>query len=217
MNTSSYDRYEAPVIPAAEEDGLIKLSNLTEAVVVEIPRWTNMERQDICQLVLNHEYVGDKIVITAPESNEKIRLTIPLHKLQKEGNYTVNYVITGFPGGIPAFSRTTTIRIDRTAPGATLLAPMIFPLIDFDNLVAHIPGYTDMAAGDTLQTLCNRVQGPAYRVGNDDLNTQPIQISFSREFLQNLGNPQIEFTYRVTDRAGNQSNLAWPVTLVMPG
>lgn len=212
MRKPNHNYHEAPVIPAAEEDGLIKLSDLSDDVMVEIPRWKDMQHKDSCQLILNDTPVGKYIVINDPESNEKIRLTIPLHQLQGEGNYTVGYSTSGFPGGTPLFSRITTIRIDRTAPGATLLAPMIFPLIDVNNLVAHIPGYTGMATGDTLQTLCNRIKGPEHKVGSG-----PIQIGFSVEFLQSLGNPQIEFTYQVTDRAGNQSNLAWPVTLVIPG
>lgn len=212
MKALNYTPYEAPVILVAEEDGLIKLSDLTDDIMVELPRWEDVQHHDKCQLNLNGIPIGEAILITDPESNEKIRLAIPLHELQKEGDYAVTYTIIGFPGGVPTHSRVKNIRIDRTAPGAALLAPMIFPLLDFDHLVAHIPGYTGMAAGDTLQTLCNKVQGPVHKVGSG-----PMQIGFSPEFLQGLGNPQIEFTYQVTDRAGNQSNLAWPVTLVMPG
>ncbi|KQQ54453.1 hypothetical protein ASF84_13990 [Pseudomonas sp. Leaf127] len=72
-----------------------------------------------------------------------------------------------------------------------------------------------MAVGDTLQTICNGVSGPTYITSSDDLNTQLMKIDFSREFLQSLNSAEIELTYHVTDRAGNQSRLAWPVNLTV--
>ncbi|GAB7531850.1 hypothetical protein PS3A_42640 [Pseudomonas sp. 3A(2025)] len=216
MKTTTRSNLQAPVISVAEADGLIKLSDLTQDVVMQFPVWPGLEPRDAYQLALNGLPVGSRIEFPDPVPEGMLTLKIPLELLQVNGVYKVAYFAIGYPGGIPDISPETTIRIDRTSPGAALLAPLIFSQINVgDILTAHIPGYADMAIGDTLQTLCNGIQGPTHRVSSDDLGTRPMQIGFSRDFLQLLDNTQIEFSYQVTDRAGNQSPLAWPVTLTM--
>lgn len=216
MKTITKSNLQAPVIPVAEADGLIKLSDLTQDIVMHFPVWTGSEPRDSYQLALNGLPVGNRIEFPDPVPEGMLALKIPLELLQVDGVYKAAYFAIGYPGGIPGSSPETTIRIDRTPPGAALLAPLIFSQINVgDVLTAHVPGYADMAVGDTLQTLCNGIQGPTRSISSDDLTTRPMQISFSREFLQSLGNTQIEFSYLVTDRAGNQSLVASPVTLTM--
>lgn len=212
MNTTARSNLQAPVIPVAEADGLIKLSDLTQDIVMHFPVWKGSEPRDAYQLAFNGLPTGNRIEFPDPVPEGMLTLKIPLELLQVDGVYKVAYLSIGYPGGISDSSPETTIRIDRTPPGAGLLAPLIFSQINVGEvLTAHIPGYADMAVGDTLQTLCNGAQGPARTISHDDLGTQPMQISFSREFLQSLDNTRIEFSYQVTDRAGNQSQLAWPV------
>lgn len=142
---------------------------------------------------------------------------IPLASLQTEGIYKIAYRITNYPGGYVYDLPATIIWIDRTGAGAGLLDPLIFSQINFgEGLTAHVSGYSGMAMGDTLQTLCNGVSGPTYSVNSDDLSTYIMKISFSHAFLLSLDNEKIKFTYQVTDRAGNLSSLARPVTLSMP-
>ncbi|GAB7531848.1 hypothetical protein PS3A_42620 [Pseudomonas sp. 3A(2025)] len=218
MKTSSnYAPPVAPTIPVAEHDGLIKLGDLTQNILVYFPVWEGARSTEQYQLLFNDNKTGDRISLPDPVPEGPLTLSIPLQLLENEGVYKIAYVIINPLSLLEYRSLPTMIRIDRTAPGTALLAALLFPEGNTGGaLTAHIPGYAGMAVGDTVQTLCNGVQGPTYRVSEEDFTTRPMQISFSRDFLQSLGNPQIEFTYRVADRAGNQSNLAWPVTLVIP-
>lgn len=206
--------FTPPVIPVAEADGLIKLSNLKDDVIVQFPVWEYAQPTDAYQLVFNGLSVGKRAALPHPVPEGLLTLTIPLALLDVEGVHTVAYSTIRFPGGVPEYSPATTIRIDRTAPGAALLAPLIFSNTH-EPFSAHIPGYAGMAVGDTLQTICNGLSGPTYITSSDDLNTQLMKIDFSREFLQSLNSAEIELTYHVTDRAGNQSRLAWPVNLAV--
>lgn len=209
---------QPPVIPVAETDGLIKLSDLTHDVAMNFPVWEGAQPTDAYQLAINGQAMGEPIPLPRPIPEETLNLTIPLSALQAEGIYQITYRITNYPSGYVYDSPATIIWIDRTRAGAGLLAPLIFPQINFgEALTAHVPGYSGMAVGDTLQTLCNGTQGPIYSVNADDLDANIIKVSFSHTFLRGLNNDQIEFTYHVTDRAGNLSHLARPVILSMPG
>ncbi|MBD8574236.1 hypothetical protein IFR09_04895 [Pseudomonas syringae] len=212
MRTASNPNIKAPVIPAAKADGLIKLSDLTHDLDMHFSMWEGLEPYDAYQLAFNGLTIGPLTRFTDPVPGALISLTIPLALLQSEGNHRIAYRVTSYPGGDVFDSPATIIRIDRTAPGAALLAPLIFPHTQ-DTLTAHIPGYAGMAAGDTLQSFCNGVPGPVHIISDDDLSTRLMQIDFSRKFLQGLSSAEIEFTYHVTDRAANQSRLARPVRL----
>lgn len=214
MNPTLDPNIKAPVIPKAQADGLIKLSDLTHDLIMHFPIWEGARPRDAYQLAFNGLTAGQPEYFSDPVPEGILNLAIPLALLQTEGTHHIAYRVTTYPGGRVFDSPETTIRIDRTPPGAVLLAPLIFSQINFgDVLTAQVPGYADMAEGDTVQTLCNGTQGPAHRVSHDDLNTRPMQIDFSREFLQGLNSAEIEFTYHVTDRAGNQSRLARPARL----
>lgn len=208
---------QPPSIPVAETDGLIKLSDLTHDVIMHFPVWKDAQPRDAYQLAINDQAMGEPIPLPKPVPEETLSLMIPLASLQAEGTYQIAYRITNYPGGFVYDSPATIIWIDRTGAGAGLLAPLIFPQINFgEELTAHVPGYSGMAVGDTLHTLCNGVQGPAYSVNSDDLSTNIMKVSFSHAFLLSLDNEKIKFTYQVTDRAGNLSSLARPVILCMP-
>lgn len=208
----------APVIPAAEADGLIKLSDLMSGVIMHFPVWEGARPKDAYQLAVNGQVTGEPIPLPKPVPEEALSLKIPLAVLQADGIYKIAYRITNYPSGYVYDSPATTIWIDRSGAGAGLLAPLIFPDMNFGEvLIAHLPGYSGMAVGDTLQTLCNGISGPIYSVNSDDMSVNMIKISFSHVFLLSLGDDQIEFTYQVTDRAGNLSSLARSVILSMPG
>lgn len=216
MNKTRLSQTRAPTIPIAEPDGLIALKDLTKDVLVQFPIWNGARPLDRYQLALNSLAIGSPVTLPDPVPEGLLELSIPAHLLDAEGIYQVTFRVIGFPGGVADDSLPTTIRIDRTAPGAALLAPMLFKQINFgDALSGLVPGYAHMAIGDRIQTLCNGVQGPVYEVGSQDLDERPMQVSFDREFLCALDSPAITFTYQVNDRAGNQSRLASPVTLSM--
>lgn len=206
----------SPLVPAtAFPDGLLPVAALDKPLEVDIVIWEHMQTGYFVQLILNGRLVGERRAKTEQEHpGDVMTLELAIEHLEHDGTYALAYRATNDKSLQHTDAPSVQIKVDRAAPGATLLAPLMFLGINFgDVLTAHVPGYADMAEGDTVQTLCNGTQGPAHRVSHDDLNTRPMQIDFSREFLQGLNSAEIEFTYHVTDRAGNQSRLARPARL----
>ncbi|KTC18355.1 hypothetical protein AO390_12880 [Pseudomonas marginalis ICMP 11289] len=138
------------------------------------------------------------------------------HYLIEAGLYHVGFEATNPVNQVSEDSPVTRLIVDRTAPGATLLAPIIFPQINFGEVLkGAIPGYADMQSGDRIQTLCNGIEGPVHVVTAHDLTDRPVQIGFERDFLTSLDSEHITFSYQITDRAGNVSIMAQLVELSM--
>ncbi|SHN01086.1 hypothetical protein SAMN05216593_105380 [Pseudomonas asturiensis] len=218
MNTLHSTYLAAPTILVAEHDGLIKLEDLTSAIEVNINIDPPLNSRDSLELIILGESI--KFLQAIPNKthvgNTDILTYISAEDLGSDGIYLVSYRVARYPGLASQPSHQTTIRIDRTAPGATLLAPIIFPQINFgDVLKGAIPGYADMQPGDRIQTLCNGLEGPAHVVTPEDLSDRPVQIAFHRDFLTDLDSEHITFSYQVTDRAGNVSIMAQLVELSM--
>jgi len=209
----------APNVPAAESDGLIKLSDLTSDLIVTLPVWPFAMPDDGFQLTVDEIPVGTRIILPHPLPDEGTVLTaeIPLQSLGRDKSYAVGYLVIAAPGGGDRPSAQTSIRIDRTPAGGPLLAPLLLPNISLANVTGKIPGYIGMEVGDTIQTLCNTTEGPAYVIVAENLTTLPIEITFTREFLESLQSDKVNITYHVTDRAGNQSIVAQSVEVTLGG
>lgn len=198
----------SPSVPAADIDGLIQLADLTQDISVVVEAWPYSDEGDVFQLMINGIMVGpiQTLPVPLPAPGTPLPLTLPLEQLGNDGPYKVAYTVTNMTGGITVESPSTTIRIDRTKPGATLLAPLIFPTATFgDQLIGLLPGYAGMEPGDVIQTLLNGVEGPAHQVQAEELTLRPVEIAFSREHLQAHAAEKVCVEYFVTDRAGNVS------------
>lgn len=209
----------APTVPVADADGLIKTVDLESDVVVHLPVWYSAEERDTYQLLLNGQLVGnlESLPNPVPEEGTELSLIIPVvTQLKEDGVYTVGYRATNILGGASADSALTNIQVHRTPPGATLLAPMMFPDVTLgETLTGMVPGYAGMQAGDIIQTLCNDIQGPAFTVQAENLTTSPVHIQFERSFLQTLNSDEVTIGYLVTDRAGNTSITSKFVTVTV--
>jgi hypothetical protein len=207
----------APTIPVAQADGLIKTNDLTSDVLVYFPLWSGSKPKDLYQLTMNGVAIGNRELIPDSDSATSIELSleIPIKDLNEDGSYSIGYQVTSYPGGGMAHSDTTVIRIDRTPPGGPLLAPMLFPNISLEMLKGRLAAYSGIEPGDMIQTVCNGTHGPSYRIHPENLTTLPIEIAFTREFLEGLFSDKINITYHVTDRAGNRSILAQSVELTL--
>jgi hypothetical protein len=206
----------APSVPVADIDGLIPLANLSQDISVVVEAWAYSDEGDVFQLMINGSMVGpiQTMPVPLPAPGTLLPLTLPIEQLENDGPYKVAYTVTNVTGGITVESPSTTIRIDRTKPGATLLAPLIFPSATLgDQLVGLLPGYAGMESGDVIQTLLNGVEGPSHQVQADELTLRPVEIAFSREDLQTHAAETVSIEYVVTDRAGNASITSLP-TLV---
>jgi hypothetical protein len=215
MNVANTITPAAPIIPVADYDGLIKVSDLMTDIAIHIPIGNDVKPGDRYELTVNGERTAKAYTVPAPMPLEDcIVLNLEPHWFTHDGSYKVGYEWKTFPGGIGLYSLTTPVHVDRIAPGATMLAQAVFPHINFgDKLAGSIPGYAGMQPGDVIQTICNGVQGPALVTSPDHLTEHPIQITFDRPFLDSLNSEFIRISYHVTDRAGNRSIEAEAVNL----
>lgn len=210
--------FSAPIIPVSSPiDGLIPTAGLNQPVAVEIVLWDGVRAGYSIQLKLNGFNVGEvKTVSDVNQPGDTLLMHFDEHYLIEAGLYHVGFEATNPVNQVSEDSPVTRLIVDRTAPGATLLAPIIFPQINFGEVLkGAIPGYADMQSGDRIQTLCNGIEGPVHVVTPQDLTDRPVQIGFEREFLTNLDSEHITFSYQVVDRAGNVSIMAQLVELSM--
>ncbi|WP_434677348.1 hypothetical protein J3P77_14645 [Pseudomonas sp. R1-18] len=204
-----------PQVPAANpEDGLLPVSALATPLQVNIVADQSMRPGDYLQLKLNDRTYSRRTIKEGENPGDIITMWLDQKLLLIEGNYDLGFAFINAENGVETWSQAVTIVVDRTAPGATLLAPAIFPHITFgDVLHGTIPGYAGMEPGDVIQMLCNGVEGPALVISPDHLTKHPIQITFERPFLDSLNSESVRVSYHVTDRAGNRSIDAQAVDL----
>jgi hypothetical protein len=209
----------APAVVAVADpvDGLIKTIDLNTSILVAIRVWEAAEPGYYFQLMLDGGITGEVRVVTAEDHiGDMASLYLDKDLLRQNGTYTLGYRITSPNTEVSVDSPTIPLKVDRTPPGATLLAPMIFPTASFgDQLIGLVPGYAGMEPGDLIQTLCNGTEGPAHTVQADELTLRPIEVAFEREFLQGLNTDSVLIEYQVTDRAGNPSVTSLPVLMTV--
>ncbi|PHX40598.1 hypothetical protein AO263_22080 [Pseudomonas sp. NZIPFR-PS5] len=219
MNTSD-TKARIPLTPptvsiASPSDGLLKTSDLENPIPVGVRVWEAAEPQYYFQLILDGQLVGNIRAITeADKVGDIIEVFLDEKLLVSDGAYLLSYMASSPFSESHVPSPEITLKVDRTKPGATLLAPLIFPTATFgDQLIGLLPGYAGMAPGDVIQTLLNGVEGPSHKVEADELTLSPVEIAFSREHLQAHAAETVSVEYFVTDRAGNVSITGLP-TLV---
>lgn len=217
-NNTNKSGVPIPFVPAADPiDGLLRVSNLNNPIDVEFRLWEFMYPDYYVQLMLNGELVGAIWTMSDSDtSGDIISMVLDPEHLLNDGVYSLGLRATNNENGVSSDSATTSLIVDRTSPGAALLAPAMLASVSFgDFLSAKIPSYAGMETGDMIQTVCNGTQGPTYRVQPENLTTSPVEISFTQEFLEGLFSDRVNITYHVTDRAGNRSILAQSVELTM--
>ncbi|MBI6799271.1 hypothetical protein [Pseudomonas syringae] len=218
MTISTLSAMKAPTIPLAESDGLIKTLDLKSGIPVYLTPYSPTDRNDCIELLINGIGTGITKTVSDLNASENMKIIMDLESAHfpKDGDYAIGYRLITFPGALSTQSATAKIRIDRAAPGAALLAPIIFHQVNFgEALKGMLPGYADMQAGDCIQTFCNNREGPVHVVEPENLATVPMQIVFSKAFLLGLDSQHVTINYQVIDRAGNVSLLSHSVTLSM--
>lgn len=215
MNIREPIPFTPAVVPAAYEDGLLKTADLNNPIAVEVEVWPAAETGYTVRLDLNGEPVTEERVIgESDKPGDVLTLHLAQSNLRNEGTYYLQYRAYSPNTGVQDWSPAIPLKVDRTPPGAALLAPLIVPNATFGNhLTALLPGYAGMEPGDTIQTLCNGQPGPNHIVQSDELTLRPIEIVFEREVMQGLAADNVAISYTVTDRAGNLSIESLPVTL----
>nr|WP_272903994.1 Ig-like domain-containing protein [Pseudomonas petrae] len=153
-----------------------------------------------------------------------MEVEIPIDLLA-EGAHRVGYRIFSPNTQYEVYSDTIPLVIDRTAPGAPQLAPIIFPdviqngltsseLEDLNNVLpGKIAGYSGMAAGDEIRTYWGPMEGPMTIVDANDMGLSRVMVDFTRPFMEPADGLTSAVTYTVTDRAGNVSMVSDPVMI----
>lgn len=196
----------APAIPAAEHDGLIKIKDLANPIEVRIPIVGHAVLHDVYSVRIGYEGTSIHQVVTNPLPTDHLTLSIPASLFPEDGTFDISYDLTPFPSGATVQSHSTSIRLDRTPPGGTSLAPIIFSAYSPDDkFEGFIYPYAGMETGDSIQTLCNDVPGPAYKISEANFNGDPVKIIFDKYKPEEPGTASVQVTYYVTDRAGNRS------------
>ena len=217
MNTQN-KLLSAPFIPVAEHDGLIKTSDLSDAIEVRVPVWAYSEPGDTYQLLINGLPTGPVRPILSGVQDADAFLLLSINAptmLMANGWYSIAYRATATLGAVEADSSCTNIYVNRAAPGAALLAPLVFPVLESEaTVIAYVPGYAGIAAGDVIKTYCNGTPGPIHDVVSSEVSGV-IRIAFPRPFLQKLPTSFAVIDYLITDRAGNTSAKSQPISVTL--
>ncbi|MDB5979384.1 MAG: hypothetical protein JWQ69_399 [Pseudomonas sp.] len=216
---------ELPSVPVALDDGLLPVDTLTLPIIVHLKVWAAARPGYTYQLFWDQGQLGpEKKILATDTPGDLLTLELPVNALT-DGRHQLAYRIYNPFSQLEDFSPSIPIEIDRTAPGNPLIGPMLFPASVQDGLTsteleelgdvleATIASYNDMKEGDVIRTYWGATEGPTVTVGKDDMGLQRVMVSFTRDFLQPLGDIEASVYYTVTDRAGNLSMNAEPAII----
>lgn len=212
---------------------------------VKFPIWTDYAHipntKDTMQLILNgdeenpvdsNEFKGED----SPFDPALLFLEVPVNKLVEGDHFLIYRLIpwndnTKYRECLPV-----RFTVDRTAPILATDSKLIFPdavlppnqitaayLADSanqDQVLATVPGYQEIKVGDVIQYYWERSPGGRELAGTkvieqDDLG-KPVQVAFKGDLLrQSTNNVDYFATYRVKDRAGNESVLSLDEKLIV--
>ncbi|MCK9732505.1 hypothetical protein [Pseudomonas syringae] len=214
----------APDIAVAFHDqdtpGLIPVAEASQTLTVDLVVWPAALPSYTYQLLFNSIATGpQKLILPSHAPGDPLHLEIPA-ELLLEGFHDVAYVVVNPINQVEQRSEIFRIQIDRTAPGAPELAAIQFPAEIQNGLTAaeldqlggqldvQIPGYTGMAKHDRILTRWGDIVGPTAVVNETDMGLDKVSVTFTRAFLQTLGEEEKQVCYQVIDRAGNPSILS---------
>jgi len=206
-----------PVIPSALDDGLLPIDALPNVVKVTLQVWASAQPKFTYQLIFDETLIGlEKQVLETEKPGDLLELEIASEFLT-EGQHSVAYRTRNNVSEVHNDSQPTTIKIDKTAPGAPQLAPINFPpaiqngltsseLESLNNILpGNIASYAGIAEGDAIRTYWGSFEGPITFVNANDMGLDRVVVDFPRALLEQVGDGEAPVYYTVTDRAGNLS------------
>jgi hypothetical protein len=220
-DTSSENRtpldLEAPTVPAALHDGLLPTDVLSVPLEINLTVWAAAEPKYTYELLWSGVPVPPQKEIQETDlPGGALKLEVPI-PLLIEGEHKVAYRIYSPFSDTHVDSKSTIIKIDKTAPGAPQLAPIIFPdaiqngltsseLESLNNVLpGKIAGYSGISEGDVIRTYWGSLEGPITFVSANDMGLDRVMVDFSRALLEQVGDVEASVHYTVTDQAGNLS------------
>lgn len=221
----------APDIAEAFHDqdtpGLIPIAYLNAPLTVTLEVWPGAIPGYTYQLIFDNTKVEPmKFILESDKPGDILTLEIPTEHFS-EGFHNVQYLITNPDNQTEALSDNFRIQIDKTPPGAPELAAIQFPPEIQNGLTAaeldelggkldvQIAGYTGMRKHDFIQTWWGDTEGPTAVVNEDDMGLDKVVITFTRDFLNGIGEGEQLVKYQIFDRAGNASMFSNPVPVTL--
>ncbi|RMQ41697.1 hypothetical protein ALQ04_00505 [Pseudomonas cichorii] len=222
---------DAPDIAEAFHDedtpGLLPISLLNNPVVVDLKVWQGAIPRYSYVLYWNDKEVPPKkTILDTHRPGDPLTLEIPVDLLT-EGTHKLQYQTQNPESLLKNESNPFTVVIDRTAPGEPELSAILFPPEVQNGLTAaelaqlggkldvQVAGYTGMAKHDVVKTYWGTTPGPEAIVTEDDMGLDRVAITFTRNFLESLGDTEQLVKYTVFDRAGNPSIDSNPVPITL--
>jgi len=228
----------ANVPDGMEPDGLLFASYRDRPLQISIPLDVAaiVPSFDKMQLILDGVEYADPVIIEESDAETgSIALEIAATDRPEKPNqapYRLSYqFIDGFTDEKTRYSGAIQFIVDLTPPGRPSLgAAQKFPadvvagglssarLTELgDQLPAEIPSYEGVTIGDRLFLQVNDqaslVPIPTGNVG------QPLPIAYPRTLIEQVDDGTLNFSYRISDRAGNMSELATavPIKVLLKG
>jgi hypothetical protein len=221
----------APVPTGQTPDNLLRASTRNSKIVVTAPVPDNADYGDTVQVSLNGILVGTPIVIDDFIDNGEImeiEISAEDRESQPEGTVRINYELRFVSGGNttePGPDGQTYIT-DYTPPGLPVLGQLLFSDEVYKNgvtpavllrdgngneyLPARVPSYKDLAPGDVVVGMVDSRSEVLDAIDVDGTN---IELRFMRSFIEQQPDGSMAFSYRVSDRAGNESQPSEPVVV----
>ncbi|MFW0758946.1 hypothetical protein ACN1C3_30250 [Pseudomonas sp. H11T01] len=224
-----------PAVPGGE-DNLLRKDAWLVPLRVEFALWSDSAPNpglfDTVQLFWREEAEPvhqKKLEGVIPET--ELWLQVPVSKLD-EGVHSLYYRVLPWNGSTPRESLPVNVTIDKTAPILATSSQLIFPSATLppnqitavyladpaheDQVLATLPDYTGKKVGDVITWYWERSPGgrdiaDTKTLKLDDLG-KAVQVSFKGDLLRRA-NGDYYGTYRVRDRAGNETVLSSDVKL----
>lgn len=202
------------------QEGLLPLSTQGKPLKIEFEPWNNTDpspqEPESVELFWDGQPVDTK-TWTAPIAPDDYYIDVPPSFLTN-GRHEVHYLLIMYTGQTePSDVRVLTVDIDPPRLNANSKLQFDTSVISIDYLigtgdvaVATVPAYTTAAPGDVVIATWKNLAGGT----SDELRTaplthldymNPIKLTFTGEFIRNMGDGEREVTYRVQDRAFNLS------------
>lgn len=230
-----------PPIPGGEEN-LLPKDAWQQPLRIEFPLWSDAAPEagmyDTVELIWDEneaEPVATKrwegpLEPDSPPAD--LWLEVPVAKLD-EGIHSVYYQLHPWNSSTPRRSVRIKVTIDKTPPqlafnNVVLIDPTIVEdglseqyLIDNNGIVAvSVPTYLEPAPGDRI--VCawkNEGNGQQREVSRtlteDDYEEFQFQLEFDEALIRDMGDGPRSISYRVFDRAGNESPESDPVSFLV--
>ncbi|MBA1230185.1 hypothetical protein G7013_11075 [Pseudomonas viridiflava] len=220
----------APSVPQASRHGIgVRAASCLN---VHIEPYADMDEGDLIELFWDGCYVASKI-LTASDIGTTAVLRVPESFLQN-GKARTDYKVMKV-GGLPTISACRKLWVKLNPPGGRLLSPNqeenqgLAPLYVAPSVLRrgltkrHLEGglpmaiepYLNMAVHDEITVRWGDLRMDLPPLRQEDVG-EPIDLIVPPDLIKEAGDPQLEVTYCIIDRVGNNSSWAPPREIIIP-